>query len=304
MNKVKFYSLLYIDTNNKSLSNNGINGTFHTQMKIFIKCCEKLNQSLNVQIEQELTVITNNEEYIRKHSQQLKLQSIPFKFECPHDISFYSAHFKIDVFNYFAKNTDDYSILIDSDALCINKMPINLINCIKSNIPVYYNITDQVYPAYGREKIISDKNILLNENRSTGIWAGGEFIGGNNIFYQKLYDEILPLKTLYFNLYKQLFHNGDEMLVSVALEKLSRSMLIVDAGSFGAIGRYWSSRTKHIQKPWNHYKDHFILHLPADKSFLANLDYNKQNFIKRYSAYIKTSWFFNAYSKLINWIKF
>lgn len=181
-------------------------------------------------------------------------------------------------------------------------MPPNLINCIKNNIPTYYEITDQVYPAHGRDRIISDKNILSN-NDSTGLWAGGEFIGGNNIFFQKLYDEVLPLKTHYFKLYKHLFHNVDEMLVSVALEKLSQNMLIVNAGSFGAIGRYWSSRTKHTQKPWSHYTDHFILHLPADKSFLASLDYNKKNFMKMYPVYFKTSWFFIAYSKLINWVK-
>lgn len=284
---VKFYTLLYIDTENLSLSHNGISGTFDQQMKTFIKCCETLNKSLIFFTNYELIVLTNNKAYIENTSGELKCIEIGFDFKVPKDINFFAAHHKIDVFKYFAQLCDfNYSFLIDSDVLCINKMPLNLINCINSNIPVYYDITEQVYPAYGRETIIKDKEELISNNLSTGIWAGGEFIGGDNKFFKLLYDEIELISGNYFINYKSLHHQGDEALVSSAIEKVMQKKYICNAGLFGGIGRYWSVQTLHVQNHWKSYVNNFLLHLPADKDFIATISSIDEQFEKKYENYL------------------
>lgn len=287
MKIAKFYTLLYIDAEYHSLSNNGISGGFDKQMKTFIKCCEVLNKSLIYFTNHELIVLTNKKSYIENISKELKCVEIEFNFEVPRDIKFFAAHHKIDVYKYFSGLDDtDYSILIDTDVLCINKMPLNLINCINSNIPVYYDITEQVYPAYGRETIIKDKEVLMSEDKSTGLWAGGEFIGGDSEFFKLLYNEIELIKENYLNIYKNLHHQGDEMLVSSALEKIMRNKYVCNVGLFGGIGRYWSVKTQHVQNYWRSYVNNFLLHLPADKKYIATINYIDNRLIKKYENYL------------------
>lgn len=287
MKTVTFYTLLYIDIENQSLSQNGISGTFDQQMKTFIKCCESLSKSLTYFTNYKLIVLTNNKAFIENTSQELKCIEIEFDFKVPKDIRFFAAHHKIDAFKYFAQLSDfDYSFLIDSDVICINKMPLNLINCIDSNIPVYYDITEQVYPAYGRETIIKDKAVLMSNILSTGIWAGGEFIGGSNKFFKLLYDEIQLIKENYLANYRSLHHQGDEALVSSAIEKIMQNEYICNVGLFGGIGRFWSSQTLlHVQNNWKSYVNNFLLHLPADKNFIASISTFDEQFVRKYENY-------------------
>jgi hypothetical protein len=270
MKTVKFYTLLYIDTENQSLSRNFRSGTFDGQMKTFIRCCEALNKSLISFTNYELIVLTNNKAYIENVSKELRCVEIEFDFEVPKGIRFFASHHKIDVFKYLAGLSDsDYSFLLDSDVLCINKMPLNLINCINNNIPVYYDITEQSYPAYGRETMIKDKEVLMSNILSTGIWAGGEFIGGDNEFFKLLHDEIGLIRENYLANYRSLHHQGDEALTSAAIETIMRKKYVCNAGLFGGIGRYWGVPTLHVQNHWKSYLNNFLLHLPADKDFIA-----------------------------------
>jgi hypothetical protein len=237
--------------------------------------------------------------YIRNISDKLNCIEIPFSFKVPKDINFFAAHYKIDVFRYFASLSDsDYSFLLDSDVVCINKMPLNLANCINSNTPVYYDITSQVYPAYGRETIIKDKDTLMEIDSSTGIWAGGEFIGGDNKFFELLYQEVEDIRGNYIKNYKILHHQGDEALVSSAIEKLLKKKYICDAGLFGGIGRFWSGQTLHVQNNWKSYLNNFLLHLPSDKEFIAAINSIDDTFITQYEKYVYIKNRVTSYMKL------
>ena len=288
MKMVKFYTLLFIDSENHSLSINGISGKFEQQMSIFVKCCESLNKSLIYFTDIELIVLTNNKAFIETISKELNCLEIAFRFEVPKDIRFFAAHYKIDVINFFANLIDtDYSILIDCDVLCVNEIPVNLTNCIKRKIPVYYDITEQVYSAYSRETIISSKKVLMLNELSIGMWAGGEFIGGDNSFFKLLYDEIALIKDKYIDNYKKLHHQGDEALVSSAIEKIMQTKYICNVGTFGGIGRYWSVQTLHVQNPWKSYVNDFLLHLPADKKFIATIGSVDSHIIGKYKNYLR-----------------
>ncbi len=170
--------------------------------------------------------------------------------------------------------------------VCINKIPENLIGIIKQKIPTYYDITEACYPAYGRMKIISDKTLVMGID-SIGNWAGGEFLGGDRKFFNKIYEYCIKYWEKYLINFTNLHHQGDEMLISCAIEQyVLDGHPIFNAGSFGGIGRYWSVQTLHIGKPFDAYLDNFLLHIPADKEYLAK--YNKKvDFIEDYKKYLK-----------------
>ncbi|MCL2609363.1 MAG: hypothetical protein FWD94_05615 [Treponema sp.] len=252
----------------------------------YAKCCNTLNKSLQKH-GYSLTVLTNKPQDIAKYHFDLKTEEVAFGLSVPADIKFFSAHYKIDVFKHLANITESYSVLLDSDVLCINDIPRNLLNIIAINMPTYYDITDQVYPAYGRKKIIDDKSLIMGES-SIGMWAGGEFLGGDNCFWGDLYGNCMHYWENYQKHYKMLHHQGDEMLTSCAIENYIRNNKgIVNVGTVGGISRFWNARTLHIGKPIEALYDNFLLHLPADKNFLAEYTYvDNETFRKDYGKHL------------------
>lgn len=287
-----FFTLLYIDTNHKSLAHNGISGDFDKQMEIFIGCCNTLNESLKFFTGIELVILTNNSTYINKVNNKLKCQNINFALDVPKGIKFFSAHFKLEALKYLSLNLEEegYGVLLDSDICCVNKMPRNFINCINNNIPIYYDITDVLFTGIvsdGRDEVLETKKILDEDFSSVGLWAGGEIIGGDCHYFKKLCEEVEKLKEKYFETYSLLFHQGDETIVSLAVEKLMRVMYICDIGRFGGIVRYWSLPILHIQLPFKAFKNVFLLHLPGDKKYLARLKTFDNRLIERYKSYLR-----------------
>ena len=70
------------------------------------------------------------------------------------------------------------------------------------------------------------------------------------------------------------------------------NVYIADAGTLGIIGRYWSVNVLHPQKPFDYYKNCFLLHLPADKRFLSDSAYLRQEDLSNisiiYERYLKS----------------
>lgn len=167
-------------------------------------------------------------------------------------------------------------------------MPENFVNIVSENIPIYYDITDQVYPAYGRERIIKDKSLIM-EYESIGNWAGGELIGGDKFFWNSLYYNCMKFWRNYQKNYKTLHHQGDEMLIACAIENyLKSNKCIFNIGTVGGISRFWSIKTLHTGKPVEAVYDNFLLHLPADKEFLSSYEFiNNNKFRKDYNRYLK-----------------
>ncbi|HYM92703.1 MAG TPA: hypothetical protein VET23_01075, partial [Chitinophagaceae bacterium] len=232
MGKYTFYTFLYIDDEYKSLSINGVKGDFEKQIITFIRCAENLHRSLKFFADSELFVLTNNSSFIRQKSRILNCIEIPFHFDIPQGIKFFAAFHKIDAFKWFYENrSSEYSLLLDTDILCINPIPQNLKNCIVNNIPVYYDITNQVFPAYGRKVIISDKNKIMNIHSSIGLWAGGEFLGGPGAFFKQMYNNIQQMSKVYFSSYKNYHHEGNETLFSSGIEFLLRNKIYHHEGN-------------------------------------------------------------------------
>jgi hypothetical protein len=133
-----------------------------------------------------------------------------------------------------------------------------------------YDITDQVAPAYGADRILSDLEVVSGLKIAEPHWYGGEFIAGPSEAFaslQKAIEECLPR---YVPLIPELHHVGDEMVVSAAIHVARRGGLKVEnVGVSGHIVRWWSAATLHRQRGLREIISASLLHLPADKSFLA-----------------------------------
>ena len=94
----------------------------------------------------------------------------------------------------------------------------------------------------------------------------------------------------YFNRINEMFHQGDEMLTSIATEKMKlNGWKIIDGGTVDLIYRYYSiieNKTIDNYKSW-------MYHLICDKHFLANINYTQYNtnedFIRMYNHYFHTT---------------
>ena len=277
-----FYTMLYIK--NKNFNENVAENGFVTILG-YINCCKILHDSLE-KIGLKLTILTNEPAVITEQADNLNVEKVDFKQNIPENIRFFSAHHKIEVFKYLSLSGDNYSILLDSDVVCINNIPENMEKIIQQNIPVYYDVTDQVYPAYGRIKIMDDKSLVMG-TKSLGNWVGGEFIGGDKKFFAEIYKNCMEYWDSYIGNIAKFHHQGDEMLTSCAIEKyILEGNVIFNAGSIGYVGRYWSVKTLHIGKPFEAYLDNCLLHLPADKEYLAKYNGNDV-FIEKYRTYLK-----------------
>lgn len=287
---MKFYTLLHLQQNEKSLHNDAAS-SFREQVELYVACIKTLHKSL-IRAGSTLAVITNRPEELSNvfDDYEIEILSIPFSLKVPSGISYYSSHFKIDAFKYFSQLNEPYVALIDNDIFCLNPEPPHLKGLIELGIPMYYDVTDQIVPSESREVLLRDKQKVSGDN-VIGIWSGGEFMAGPPSFFQTLHDEILSISERYFQHQSTLFHKSDETLSSIAIERLLiKGMNIMDAGGLDIIGRYWSPKPNHVQRSFDAYHDHFLVHLPSDKKFLRDIredELEKDVFIAKYRRYLQ-----------------
>jgi len=270
---VRFYGLLHIKRGESS-SANLKSKDFDSGIDVYINCAVTLSRSLAL-VGQKFTLLTNDRNHIESRlsasvASLLEIQEIRFTYEVPSGASFYSAHFKLDVFEYFAQ-LDTYSVFCDLDVLAISELPREFMSAVEKDQSICYEITDQVAPAYG-VKVIANDLTHVHGCSSTGKWYGGEFLSGPPSFFQALSDHCRDMFPNYVAHIKRLHHVGDEAIVSAAIERMKATgHQFSDAGEMLVIARYWNSPTKHRQPPLTRYSSYSMLHLPADKGFLSVL---------------------------------
>ena len=302
---MKFFTLIHICAEEQSLHNSNANN-FDSQIQLYLSCARQLHFTLKQQ-NLDLIVLTNDKNYLQnlvRDNYEIEIIEITFTLKVPSGIRFYSAHFKLEVFQFLALQQYPYVALVDSDMLCVNSLPESFQNIIDLKIPMYYDITDQTPPAYGHHVTITDKDRLLN-HKSVGLWAGGEFISGPPAFFRDLSEQVENIQDQYFSSFNLFHHQGDEMITSIAIEELmiSKQYAILDAGALSIIARFWSAHTLHIQKPLKAYYNHFLLHLPADKVFMAHLRNDQRKgkaFFKKYRKYLDKKIFRKEISKVLS----
>ena len=289
--EIRLYGLLYLDETELS-SENVSTRNFSDKVSVYLNCATTLSNSLRAR-GITFTLITNKVKLLRRlipcTLDSLKIIEIPFNTKVPLGIRFYSAHYKLDVYRYLSSPKFSYVGLCDLDMICINNYPISFLNNIKQRIPMYYDISDQVIPAYGNSIIVQDLE-SIHHIESEGRWAGGEFISGTPKFFSILIKQIDSIYSNYLANINKLHHVGDEALTSAALEMIrKKGIYVADTGTLGIVGRFWSIKVLHPQKPFNYFTQSFLLHLPSDKRFLADIARKKiietSTIIKNYNRY-------------------
>ena len=299
---MKFFTLIHICADEQSLHNSQTKN-FDSQIQLYLSCAKQLHYTLKQQ-NLDLIILTNDKNYLQRlntDGYKIEIVELTFTLKVPSGIKFYSAHFKLEVFQFLALHEHPYVALVDSDILCVNTLPKSFQNIIDLRIPTYYDITDQTAPAYGHQVIIADKEKLMH-HKSVGLWAGGEFISGPPNFFRELAEQVKSIQEQYFSSFNSFHHQGDEVLTSIAIEELLlKKNTILEAGALSIIGRFWSVHTLHTQKPIKAYNNHFLLHMPADKIFIAKLkkDQLVGAFFKKYKAYLDKRIYRKAISKML-----
>jgi hypothetical protein len=276
-----FFGLLHVQPEETTAMNLG--GDFATQLSIYQANAMTLARSLAL-AGAPFTLLTNARSRLAELPSWLDVVEIPFPSAIPSGTSFYSAHYKIDVLRYFASLSSGYSILVDLDVVCINPLPPSLLHLVGLGLPIGYDVTDQVMPAHGRDRIIRDLSLILDAP-SEGRWFGGEIIGGTPAFFQALTEKIEHVLPAYINNLSELHHTSDEAIVTPALESLrSQGISVSDVGTLGIISRFWSCPVLHPQKPYAWSRSCCLLHLPADKALLAHARHWSDQELRAFSA--------------------
>jgi hypothetical protein len=223
----------------------------------------------------DFTLLTNDPARLRAldaraYQSGIALREIEFSTSVPRAARYFSAHFKIDVFRWFARlPAEIYAVLIDLDSVALRAPPQALVAAADARLPLVYDISDQVTPAYGEDRIESDLAVL-NGPVPVARWYAGEFIAGPPAFFARLAGEIAALWDGYSRNIDLFHHQGDEMLTSAALCRMvAAGVPVLDAGPVAIVGRYWSVPHLHPQKPLAWFERCFLVHLPCDKVFLA-----------------------------------
>ncbi len=290
---MKLYGLLHVCESERSAVNLRASD-FRDQIAVYVGCASTLARSLRRQ-GLEFTLLTNDADYLKSASElagSLHIEEIVFRTEVPSGASFYSAHFKLDVFRYLSEVDHPYVAFCDLDMVCTREMPADVAREVTLGRPMCYDISEQVTPAYGAAVIASDLQ-YLHGHASEGRWYGGEFIAGPPDFFRTLFSAVSSVYDGYVENIHRLHHVGDEAVTSAALELMRRDGIqLVDAGSLGCVGRYWNSDVRHDQKDVSCYLDRFLLHLPADKRFLASVAYLSEddpNYVRLYERHLSST---------------
>lgn len=293
----RLFGLLHLAKSESSAENVKVS-SFNQQIAIYLKNAVTLSKSL-AQSGYEFVLLTNDKTELDCMLRTIGLpnslvtQALHCTTKVPTGVRFYSAHYKLDVFRYLATlPPESYSGFVDLDVIAVNHAPPCMDKIIAAGIPLCYDISDQVIPAYGHERILGDMQ-RLSASVCEGRWSGGEFLCGPTNFFSEVYEECSRVFKRYSECFTDLHHQGDEIITSVALEniRISRRFYIADAGKLNIIGRYWSCSVQHPQPHFNHFQNCFLLHLPADKKWLADLATSKpkstKNILLNYKRYLK-----------------
>lgn len=292
-NQICFFGLLHF----KKKENRNLNFKSYTEKEkalVYVKNAILLDKQLKY-YGYNLIIITNKEIFLKKLLKklkyELKLKSINFRTKVPKNTHFYSCHFRLDLFNYFSKLKNIYSVLLDLDILLLNS-PKKIINYKNKNISLLNDITQNVLPAYGKSNILK-KLKTLNPNIKKVNWYGGDFFAGNHMFYKNLYNASSFYQKKFVKNQKKLKDQTDELFISASIYDLKKnsSLKIKSVKSSNIFTRYWNTNVLHDQKKIDYYKKFSMLHIPADKIFLSRCYdnfTNKQIYKYEYFKYVSS----------------
>ena len=209
-----FYGLLYLTDDGSRHSNLRRGRDANTTYILCAAFCAKTLRAAGG----TFALITNRKEWVasalEKHSiDRVTVLECAFSLDVPQGIPFYQAHFKLDVFSAFAQGTFGNRVgLIDIDTLFLKALPQTPSGSLE-----VYDISDQVFPAYGKNRVVDDLQHVAGRQLADARWYGGEYICGSKEQFAMLAEYIAQCWRRYKRSIGNLHHFGDEMVTSAAL---------------------------------------------------------------------------------------
>jgi hypothetical protein len=257
-------------------------------MDVYLRCAAICARSIAYHGYQ-FRLVTNDRSLVLRRLHELGIAEMEvveqnFSLSVPEDIKFRGAHFKLELFRHFgAGQYGNYIGVIDVDSVMINPLEFPP---IAPGEMLVYDITNQMIAEIGVHRVREDIENVSGKPVTDIKWYGGEFLFGHADAFGELSDVVYRNWPRYIQNWMQLGHVGDEMLVSASIP--SANLKVTDVGRPGLVVRWWTARTCFQQMPFELAAQHSILHLPADKMFLAAAgadgQYNPRSLIKNFKS--------------------
>lgn len=253
---------------------------------VYLKCA-CLSGASAVASGYDYKLITNDPEHLRSRASALGLPLVPtlehnFTMKVPRHLPFHSAHYKLEVIRLFGTGQlGGLVALVDLDAIFTRPLRTTVDGMMA------YDITEQVLPAYGENRVLVDIETVCGISSRDARWYGGEFIAGDSPSFAKLHEAVRCCWSEYLENIPGLHHVGDEMVLSAALH-LAKSEGLVVADASEEVVRWWSARTLSKFPSFTSVQHRSIIHLPSDKEFLARSsksEFSSEKFIAGYRRY-------------------
>ncbi len=261
----KVYSLLYVNDQH----NNNKDMAAKSALSIYVSCASLVaNSARRAGI--DFTILTNNGSRLmdaasKAHIPPFNVREIAFELAIPKGVRYFQAHYKISVMKSFGTGDfGEHPTLVDSD-IFIRK---SFLDKVRSHKLVAYDVSHKA------AHLSHDLAILVPPVAGhRQWWAGGEFISGTSASFALLAEHVEALLPKYLKNINSFIHVSDETPVSAALNQLTnQGFAVVDAGKqLEIIARWHSSRTFIAQEKLSDLWRRDVLHLPADKKFLASM---------------------------------
>jgi hypothetical protein len=271
---VQLYTLLYVDDRQDVIQNKI--KIENPALSTYLPCAMLLRKScalhgINVKI------LTNNAHFLNEELSRLGKPPIAIEIDFPTDIprsiNYYAAHYKLDALRALGSgDLGNRVALLDCDIVMLRGLPDEQ-SSWREDVLNVYDLSPSVAQEFGEDYVAEDVELLTGLRIPGARWFGGEFIAGSPAAFRLLMRQIDTIWPNYVRDHAKTRHEGDEMVVSAALNVLSHTgrMTLIDIGAKDRrwIGRWFSARTGYKQDPLAYHMDCALLHVPCDKDFLA-----------------------------------
>jgi len=242
---------------------------------------------------QAFTLITNDGARVGALVEQageaglFAVEEVAFTLDVPRGIPFYSAHFKLELLRLFGEGRSGaFPALLDLDVVALRPLEFGPAKGLWA-----YDIAHEMLAGPGHDEAIASLEQVAGVPLRSRTWFGGEFLAGPAADFAILWQAIAQMWPAYKDAVEALYHSGDEMVVSAALNRLiDDGYPINDAGAAGLVARWWSVRTRTRLGRLADAQRCAILHLPADKHLLARQStrrFNSARFVAELRADVK-----------------
>ena len=264
-----FFGLLYLAPECERAVNLASSGD---ATDVYVRCAVNSARSF-ARFGYNWRLITNDAPRIAQRCTALGLSAPPlepleFAMSVPAGLGFAAAHRKLEVIARFGDRAfGPRPALVDLDTELVRPIPTALLE--EPDAVHALDLTQPMTREFGT-RLGAYQAAILDRQTAAARWFGGEFICAPAAVYARIAALVAQCWHRYLTLAPGSVHEGDEALVSAALSALAGDgAKIVDAGAEGVVARWWSARTNVAMPRFREIAGAALLHLPADKPFLA-----------------------------------